>query len=195
VPLLDEDYLILSTIHSAKGQEWKSVYVLNVVDGCMPSDLGAGTSAGLEEERRLIYVAMTRAKDDLNLVIPQRFFTHVSVRKATGRSTRPRTRFIPEKLLGLFECTNWPLASPGLAARGPVKACGSTSELACEACGARPLPRSTCRHVCRANCSAAQVATPGYAAAVRLRAMNSVLGMTHCNRNPCPLACRRSSQE
>ena len=53
VPLLDEDYLILSTIHSAKGQEWKSVYVLNVVDGCMPSDLGAGTSAEIEEERRL----------------------------------------------------------------------------------------------------------------------------------------------
>ena len=54
VPLLDEDYLILSTIHSAKGQEWKSVYVLNVVDGCMPSDLGAGTTAELEEERRLL---------------------------------------------------------------------------------------------------------------------------------------------
>ena len=65
VPLLDEDYLILSTIHSAKGQEWKSVYLLNVVDGCMPSDLGAGTSAEIEEERRLLYVAMTRAKDDL----------------------------------------------------------------------------------------------------------------------------------
>ena len=59
VPLLDEDYLILSTIHSAKGQEWKSVYLLNVVDGCMPSDLGAGTSAEIEEERRLLYVAMT----------------------------------------------------------------------------------------------------------------------------------------
>jgi superfamily I DNA/RNA helicase len=42
VPLLDEDYLILSTIHSAKGQEWKSVFVLNVVDGCIPSDLGTG---------------------------------------------------------------------------------------------------------------------------------------------------------
>jgi DNA helicase-2/ATP-dependent DNA helicase PcrA len=54
VPLLDEDYLILSTIHSAKGQEWKSVFVLNVVDGCMPSDLGAGTSAEIEEERRLL---------------------------------------------------------------------------------------------------------------------------------------------
>jgi DNA helicase-2/ATP-dependent DNA helicase PcrA len=76
VPVLDEDYLILSTIHLSKGQEWKSVYVLNVVDGCMPSDLGAGTSAELEEERRLLYVAMTRAKDDLHLVVPQRFFTH-----------------------------------------------------------------------------------------------------------------------
>jgi len=72
--LLDEDYLILSTIHSAKGQEWKSVYVLNVVDGCMPSDLGAGTSAEIEEERRLLYVAMTRARDDLHLIVPQRFF-------------------------------------------------------------------------------------------------------------------------
>ena len=58
VPLLDEDYLILSTIHSAKGQEWKMVFVLHVVDGCLPSDLGTGTSA--EEERRLLYVAMTR---------------------------------------------------------------------------------------------------------------------------------------
>ena len=76
VPLLDEDYLILSTIHSAKGQEWKSVYLLNVVDGCMPSDLGAGTSAEIEEERRLLYVAMTRAKDDLHLIVPQRFFVH-----------------------------------------------------------------------------------------------------------------------
>ena len=72
----DEDYLILSTIHSAKGQEWKSVFVLNVVDGCMPSDLGIGISAELEEERRLLYVAMTRAKDDLHLMVPQRFFTH-----------------------------------------------------------------------------------------------------------------------
>jgi superfamily I DNA/RNA helicase len=62
VPLLDEDYLILSTIHSAKGQEWKSVFVLNVVDGCIPSDLGTGTTEELEKERRLLYVAMTRAR-------------------------------------------------------------------------------------------------------------------------------------
>jgi DNA helicase II / ATP-dependent DNA helicase PcrA len=53
VPVLDEDYLILSTIHSAKGQEWKSVFVLNVVDGCIPSDLATGTTAEIEEERRL----------------------------------------------------------------------------------------------------------------------------------------------
>ena len=63
VPLLDEDYLILSTIHSAKGQEWTSVFVLNAVDGCMPSDLGTGSTPEIEEERRLLYVAMTRAKD------------------------------------------------------------------------------------------------------------------------------------
>ena len=119
VPLLDEDYLILSTIHSAKGQEWKSVYVLNVVDGCMPSDLGAGTSAELEEERRLLYVAMTRAKDDLHLVVPQRFFTHGQHSKGDRHVYASRTRFIPEKLLTLFERTNWPVASQGAAARGP----------------------------------------------------------------------------
>ena len=73
VPLRDEDYLILSTIHSAKGQEWKSVFVLNTVDGCIPSDLGVGTTAEIEEERRLLYVAMTRASDHLHLIVPQRF--------------------------------------------------------------------------------------------------------------------------
>ncbi len=52
------------------------MFVLNVADGCMPSDLGAGTTAEIEEERRLLYVAMTRAKDDLHLLVPQRFFTH-----------------------------------------------------------------------------------------------------------------------
>jgi DNA helicase II / ATP-dependent DNA helicase PcrA len=117
VPLLDEDYLILSTIHSAKGQEWKSVFLLNVVDGCMPSDLGAGTSAELEEERRLLYVAMTRAKDDLHLVVPQRFFTHGQHSRGDRHVYASRTRFIPETLLGLFERTNWPLSAPGAAPR------------------------------------------------------------------------------
>jgi DNA helicase-2/ATP-dependent DNA helicase PcrA len=108
VPLLDEDYLILSTIHSAKGQEWKSVYVLNVVDGCMPSDLGAGSTPELEEERRLLYVAMTRAKDDLHLVVPQRFFTHGQNSQGDRHVYASRTRFIPATLLQYFECTTWP---------------------------------------------------------------------------------------
>ena len=112
MPLLDEDYLILSTIHSAKGQEWKSVYLLNVVDGCIPSDLGTGTSAEIEEERRLLYVAMTRAKDDLHLVVPQRFFVHGQHAQGDRHLYAPRTRFIPEKLLGLFERTTWPWCPP-----------------------------------------------------------------------------------
>jgi DNA helicase-2/ATP-dependent DNA helicase PcrA len=122
VPLLDEDYLILSTIHSAKGQEWKSVFVLNVVDGCMPSDLGAGTSAELEEERRLLYVAMTRAKDDLQLVVPQRFFTHGQHAHGDRHVYASRTRFIPDRLLGLFEKTVWPQAAAAaarVASQGP----------------------------------------------------------------------------
>jgi len=57
-PILDEEYTILSTIHSAKGQEWKAVWILNVVDGCIPSDMATGTPEELEEERRLLYVAM-----------------------------------------------------------------------------------------------------------------------------------------
>jgi DNA helicase-2/ATP-dependent DNA helicase PcrA len=111
VPLRDEDYLILSTIHSAKGQEWKSVFLLNVVDGCIPSDLGTGTTAEIEEERRLLYVAMTRAKDTLHLVVPQRFFTHGQNSHGDRHVYASRTRFIPTSLLQHFECITWPLAS------------------------------------------------------------------------------------
>ena len=111
VPLLDEDYLILSTIHSAKGQEWKSVFVLNTVDGCIPSDLGAGTTEELEEERRLLYVAMTRAKDALNLMVPQRFFTHGQSATGDRHVYASRTRFIPTSLLTHFERRSWPVAA------------------------------------------------------------------------------------
>jgi DNA helicase-2/ATP-dependent DNA helicase PcrA len=117
VPHRDEDYLILSTIHSAKGQEWKSVFVLNVVDGCIPSDLGVGTSAEVEEERRLLYVAMTRAKDDLHLVVPQRFFTHGQHTRGDRHVYAQRTRFIPNSLLPHFESVSWPAASSESARR------------------------------------------------------------------------------
>ncbi|MBC7312694.1 MAG: ATP-dependent helicase, partial [Rhizobium sp.] len=112
VPLLDEDYLILSTIHSAKGQEWKSVFVLNCVDGCIPSDLAVGTTAEIEEERRLLYVAMTRAKDSLHLTVPQRFFTHGQNAQGDRHVYAARTRFIPATLLQFFESSAWPVAQP-----------------------------------------------------------------------------------
>jgi DNA helicase-2/ATP-dependent DNA helicase PcrA len=74
VPLLDDDYLILSTIHSAKGGEWPAVYVINASDGNIPSDMALDEPGGVEEERRLFYVALTRARDYLSVTFPQRFY-------------------------------------------------------------------------------------------------------------------------
>jgi DNA helicase-2/ATP-dependent DNA helicase PcrA len=109
-PLLDEDYLILSTIHSAKGQEWKSVFLLNTVDGCLPSDLATGSTPEIEEERRLLYVAMTRAKDQLHLMVPQRFFTHGQRSTGDRHVYAQRTRFIPSSMLEHFDTRFWPRA-------------------------------------------------------------------------------------
>jgi DNA helicase-2/ATP-dependent DNA helicase PcrA len=117
VPLLDEDYLILSTIHSAKGQEWRAVFMLNVVDGCIPSDLGVGTTAELEEERRLLYVGMTRARDNLTLITPQRFFTHGQNVHGDRHVYASRTRFIPATLLQYFETATWPKVSAAASER------------------------------------------------------------------------------
>jgi DNA helicase-2/ATP-dependent DNA helicase PcrA len=107
-PLLDEDYLILSTIHSAKGQEWTSVMILNAIDGCIPSDLATGTSAEIEEERRLLYVAMTRAKDHLHVIMPQRFFAHQQRANGDRHVYGTRTRFITASMLDRFENCAWP---------------------------------------------------------------------------------------
>ncbi|UVC14025.1 ATP-dependent helicase [Mesorhizobium onobrychidis] len=106
-PHRDEDYLILSTIHSAKGQEWKNVFVLNTVDGCIPIDLAVGSKADIDEERRLLYVAMTRAKDGLHLVMPQRFFVHGQAARGDRHVYASRTRFIPASILSAFEQTSW----------------------------------------------------------------------------------------
>ena len=96
MPLRDEDYLILSTIHSAKGQEWKSVFLLNAVDGCIPSDLGTGSTPEIEEERRLLYVAMTRARDRLHLLTPQRFYVHGQAARGDRHVYAARTRFVAD---------------------------------------------------------------------------------------------------
>jgi DNA helicase-2/ATP-dependent DNA helicase PcrA len=101
-PLLDEDYLILSTIHSAKGQEWDVVYVLNVADGCIPSDMATGSADQIDEERRLLYVAMTRARDHLYLVHPLRFFLRHQHPHGDGHVYTPRTRFLPDEILDRF---------------------------------------------------------------------------------------------
>jgi len=120
-PLLDEDYLVLSTIHSAKGQEWKSVFILNAVDGCLPSDLAAGASAEIEEERRLLYVAMTRARDHLHIVVPQRFFVHNQRAGGDRHMYASRTRFIPAASLDHFESRAWPQAASGKGAARPAR--------------------------------------------------------------------------
>jgi DNA helicase II / ATP-dependent DNA helicase PcrA len=120
-PLLDEDYLILSTIHSAKGQEWRAVFVLNTVDGCIPSDLATGTPEEIEEERRLLYVAMTRAKDQLDLIVPQRFYVHRQTKSGDQHVYAVRTRFIPSAILPLFEPRTWPAVAKSTAGKTPVR--------------------------------------------------------------------------
>ena len=73
-PHLDEDYLVLSTIHSAKGLEWDAVHVLALYDGNFPACMSAGSSESIDEERRLLYVAMTRARRQLHLYVPVRYY-------------------------------------------------------------------------------------------------------------------------
>ncbi|MCY7315643.1 MAG: ATP-dependent helicase [Rubrivivax sp.] len=119
-PLRDEDYLILSTLHSAKGQEWNAVHILNVVDGCMPSDIATGSTAEIEEERRLLYVGMTRARDALSLWMPQRF--HVTQQRALGSRHlyALRSRFIPGALLQHFDVLQACMPDKPLADDGPA---------------------------------------------------------------------------
>ena len=119
-PLLDDDYLILSTIHSAKGQEWRAVHVLNVVDGCIPSDMATGSTAEIDEERRLLYVAMTRAKDHLTLMVPQRFYVRQQASSGDRHVLASRSRFIPASITRHFDAISWPLAA-GCAARNAAE--------------------------------------------------------------------------
>jgi DNA helicase-2/ATP-dependent DNA helicase PcrA len=120
----DEDWLVLSTIHSAKGQEWGAVFVLNVVDGCIPSDLATNTPEEIEEERRLLYVAMTRAKHDLVLMQPLRFYVRGQALGADRHVYAPRSRFITAADLDAFDLagTPDPRSAAEKAANAPVPA-------------------------------------------------------------------------
>jgi DNA helicase II / ATP-dependent DNA helicase PcrA len=122
-PLLDEDYLVLSTVHSAKGQEWESVYVLNVTDGSFPSEFATGRAEAIDEERRLLYVAMTRAKRDLHLLAPVRFYITQQSPVGDRYVTSARSRFMSDAVLSRFERRSWPVGGEDQtgdqAARGP----------------------------------------------------------------------------
>ena len=104
---LDEDYLVLSTIHSAKGMEWETVYVLNVVDGTFPSEFAVGKPELIEEERRLLYVAMTRARNELSLIMPLKFHLTQQSRQGDAHVYGGRSRFMTEKVLSAFDAVTF----------------------------------------------------------------------------------------
>ncbi len=101
-PLLDEDYLVLSTIHSAKGLEWDVVYVIHTADGMIPSDMATANAEEIEEERRLLYVAMTRARDALHLYFPLRYY-HRPRGMEDGHSYAQLSRFLTPVVRGFFD--------------------------------------------------------------------------------------------
>jgi DNA helicase II / ATP-dependent DNA helicase PcrA len=103
----DEDYLVLSTIHSAKGMEWDTVFLLNVVDGSFPSEFATGKQEMIDEERRLLYVAMTRARDELQLVSPLKFPLTQQSPRGDAHVYGGRSRFMTERVLKCFEQTSF----------------------------------------------------------------------------------------
>jgi DNA helicase-2/ATP-dependent DNA helicase PcrA len=102
-PYLDEDYLVLSTVHSAKGQEWDAVHVLNVADGNFPSEFSTGRADLIEEERRLLYVAMTRAKTDLHLIAPLKYYVTQQSRMGDRHVYGAKSRFLTAAVMACLE--------------------------------------------------------------------------------------------
>jgi DNA helicase-2/ATP-dependent DNA helicase PcrA len=102
-PYLDEDYLVLSTIHSAKGQEWDAVFLLNVADGNFPSEFSTGRAELIDEERRLLYVAMTRAKTDLHLMAPLKYYVTQQSRMGDRHVYGAKSRFLTQAVMGCLE--------------------------------------------------------------------------------------------
>jgi len=119
-PRLDDDYLIISTVHSAKGLEWPVVHLPHLVDGAVPSDMALGDPDGLAEEHRLFYVALTRARDHLYLYAPLRLHLH-----RRGRDDRhgygQLTRFLDRDALAACENAAAAAPAPVLPAIGPIR--------------------------------------------------------------------------
>ena len=114
---LDEDWLTLSTIHSAKGGEWDVVHVIHSSDGMIPSDMSTGSPEEVDEERRLFYVALTRAKDRLNVYFPLRYY-HKKWSSGDRHTYAQITRFLPNNLLEHFERVRLEEKSPPPAVPG-----------------------------------------------------------------------------
>jgi DNA helicase-2/ATP-dependent DNA helicase PcrA len=125
-PMLDEDYLTLSTIHSAKGMEWDTVYLLNVVDGSFPNEFSTGKPELIEEERRLLYVGMTRAQNDLLLMAPLKFHLTHQQRNGDAHVYGGRSRFLTEKVLKCFEARTFQGSAMGDAS---LQGSGDTAAL------------------------------------------------------------------
>jgi len=102
-PYLDEDYLVLSTVHSAKGQEWDAVHVLNVSDGNFPNEFATGSPELIEEERRLLYVAMTRARNDLHLIAPMKYYVTQQSRMGDRHVYGAKSRFLTPAVMGCLQ--------------------------------------------------------------------------------------------
>jgi DNA helicase-2/ATP-dependent DNA helicase PcrA len=118
-PHLDEDYVTLSTVHSAKGLEWDSVHVINVIDGAFPSDMALTSPAGLLEERRLFYVAATRARDELSVYTPLRLPHHRRARD-DKHSYAPQSRFLDRAALSTVDVVEHRPAGPATRPATPV---------------------------------------------------------------------------
>ncbi len=103
-PSRDEDWLVLSTIHSAKGGEWDAVYVIHAADGCLPSDMSTGSEEEIEEELRLTYVAMTRARDFLYVLWPMRYY-HRKGGMSDSHSYAQCSRFFTPRVVETMEQT------------------------------------------------------------------------------------------
>jgi len=116
-PHLDEDYVVISTVHSAKGLEWSAVHLPHLVDGAFPSDMALGSKAGLAEEGRLFYVAATRARDLLTLYTPLRMPVY---RRAHNdrHCLAPASRFLSEEVLGALEVQELAPPRPKVASIG-----------------------------------------------------------------------------
>jgi DNA helicase II / ATP-dependent DNA helicase PcrA len=120
-PRLDDDYLVLSTIHSAKGLEWPVVHLLQLVDGAVPSDMALSSRAGLEEERRLFYVAVTRARDQLYLYAPLRMHHH-RMASDDRHGYGQLTRFLDPAALAECDAVDATPPEPVLPKIGPLAA-------------------------------------------------------------------------